>query len=382
LFIDSLSMIIGIPKEIKDGETRVGITPDGVKALAAQGHRVRIETRAGAGAGFSDGDYRAAGAQIVATPVAAFDADIAVKVKEIQSGEWRHLKPGSTLFSFLHLPADAQMARELLARRITGIAFETVTDRHGGLPILAPMSVIAGQLAVLVGANLLTLPAGGNGTLLAGSAIVPPGAVLIVGAGNVGAAAVRLAAAIGASVTVLASSERNLAALRVELGDKIATALASVETISRLAPKADLVIGAVNIRGRLAPKLLLRDAVRAMRPGSVIVDVCIDGGGIAQTSRPTTHAAPTFVAEGVIHYCVPNMPAAVPRSATLALTQAALPYLLALAGKGILRALRDDDTLAAGLQMCNGSITHAVVAQALGLPCAPADAMLHACGMT
>jgi alanine dehydrogenase len=375
-------MIIGIPKEIKDGETRVGITPDGVKALVAQGHQVRVETRAGAGAGFSDGDYRAAGAEIVATPAAAFDADIAVKVKEIQTGEWRHLKPGSTLFSFLHLPADAQMTRELLARRITGIAFETVSDRRGGLPILAPMSVIAGQLAVLVGANLLTLPAGGNGTLLAGSAIVPPGAVLVVGAGNVGAAAVRLAATIGASVTVLASSERNVVALRDELGGKIATGLASVETISRLAPRVDLVIGAVNIPGRLTPKLLLRDAVRAMRPGSVIVDVCIDGGGIAQTSRPTTHSAPTFVAEGVIHYCVPNMPAAVARSATLALTQAALPYLLALAGKGMLRAVREDDALAAGLQMCNGSITHPVVAQALGVPCVPADAMLHACGMT
>ena len=375
-------MIIGIPKEIKDGETRVGITPDGVKALVAQGHQVRIETRAGEGAGFSDGHYRAAGAEIVATPAAAFDADIAVKVKEIQTGEWRHLKPGSTLFSFLHLPADVEMTRELLARRITGIAFETVSDRHDGLPILAPMSVIAGQLAVLIGANLLTLPAGGNGTLLAGSVIVPPGKVLVVGAGNVGAAAVRLAAAIGASVTVLASSERNLAPLRDELGDRIATGLATVETISRLALKSDLVIGAVNTPGRLAPKLLLRDAVRAMRPGSVIVDVCIDGGGIAQTSHPTTHSAPTFVAEGVIHYCVPNMPAAVPRSATLALTQAALPYLLALAGKGMLRALREDDALAAGLQMCNGNITHPVVAQALGVPCVPADAMLHACGMT
>jgi len=377
-------MIIGIPKEIKDGETRVGITPDGVKALVAQGHQVRIETRAGGGVGvgFSDGDYRAAGAEIVATPAAAFDADIVVKVKEIQSGEWHHLKPGSTLFSFLHLPADAQMTRELLARRITGIAYETVSDRHGGLPILAPMSVISGQLAVLIGANLLTLPSGGNGTLLAGSAIVPPGKVLVVGAGNVGAAAVRLAAAIGATVTVLAASERNLAVLRDELGDKLATGLASVETISRLAPQADLVIGAVNIRGRLTPKLLLRDAVRAMRPGSVIVDVCIDGGGIAQTSRPTTLAAPTFVAEGVIHYCVPNMPAAVARSATLALVQAALPSLIALADKGILRALREDDALAAGLQMCNGNITHPVVAQALALPCVPTDAVLHACGMT
>ena len=375
-------MIIGIPKEIKDGETRVGITPDGVKALVAKGHQVRIETRAGEGAGFSDGHYRAAGAEIVATPAAAFDADITVKVKEIQTGEWRHLKPGSTLFGFLHLPADVEMTRELLARRITGIAYETVGDRHGGLPILAPMSVIAGQLAVLIGANLLTLPAGGNGTLLAGSVIVPPGKVLVVGAGNVGAAAVRLAAAIGASVTVLASSDRNLAALGNELGDKIATGLASVETISRLALKSDLVIGAVNIRGRLAPKLLLRDAVRSMRPGSVIVDVCIDGGGIAQTSRPTTHSAPTFVEEGVIHYCVPNMPAAVPRSATLALTQATLPYLLALANNGTLCALREDDALAAGLQMCNGHIAHPVVAQALGVPCVPAEAMLHACGMT
>ena len=377
-------MIIGIPRETKDGEKRVGMTPDGVKTLIARGHAVHVETRAGDGAGFSDDEYRVAGAQIVAGAAAAFDADIAIKVKEIQSGEWRNLKAGSTLFSFLHLPSDPEMTRELLARRITGIAFETVGDAQGGLPILAPMSAIAGQLAVLIGANLLTLPAGGSGTLLAGSGAAPPGSVLVVGAGSVGTAAVRLAAALGASVTVVAPSDRNLKPLRDALGAMVRTELAlaenATETVTRLSRNADLVIGAVNLRGQLTPKMLTRGAVRAMRPGSVIVDVCIDGGGIAETSRATTHAAPTFVAEGVTHYCVPNMPAAVPRSATVALAQAILPFLLALADKGVSRALREDDGLAQGLQICNGRITHAAVATELGLDCLPADALLHACG--
>jgi alanine dehydrogenase len=375
-------MIIGVPREVKAGERRVAMTPDGAKALVARGHDVHIETRAGEGAGFEDDDYRSAGAGIASGAARAFDADLVLKVKEIQSGEWRHLRPGSALFCFLHLPADPEMARALLDRRITGIAYETVTDKQGGLPILAPMSVIAGQIAVLIGANLLTQPAGGNGTLLSGNDFMPPGKVLIVGAGNVGISAVRLAVALNASVTVLARSDRNLKLLHDEFGGRIKTGIADSETAARLAAESDLVIGAVNVPGQRTPKLLAREAVRAMCKGAVIVDVCIDGGGIAATSRPTTHEAPTFVDEGVIHYCVANMPAAVPRSATLALADATLPYVLALAQRGIMGALRLDAGLATGLHMANGSITHAQVARELGLACTPADAILHACGMT
>jgi alanine dehydrogenase len=366
-------VIVGIPKEIKDGERRVGMTPDGVRELVSRGHEVRVQAGAGGGVGFGDTAYVEAGARIVAPARAAFDADLVVKVKEIQTGEWRELKPDSALFCFQHLQSDGEMARELLSRRITAIAYETVTGKEGDLPILAPMSAIAGELAILLGANLLTSPEGGSGTLIRDAR------VLVVGAGKVGEAASRTAAALGARVVMLARNVERVRAFAAEIGAVVDTA--TRDSTSKYAATSDLIVGAVNLPGERTPKLLTRDAVRVMRRGSVIVDVCIDGGGIAETSRPTVHSTPTYIEEGVTHYCVPNMPAAVARSATLALTAAALPHVLALATKGIWAALREDDGLAAGLHMAGGRITHPAVAAALGLDCAPSDALLHACGV-
>lgn len=367
-------MIVGVPKEIKDGERRVGMTPDGVRELAACGHSVRVQAGAGAGVGFGDTIYAQAGATIVASARAAFDADLVVKVKEIQTGEWRELRPDTTLFCFQHLQSDGEMARELLARRITAIAYETVTAmKEGGLPILAPMSAIAGELAILIGANLLTSPQGGSGMLIRDAR------VLVVGAGKVGEAAARTAAALGAQVALLARNVEKARAFATEIGATLD--IATRDSATQRAATSDLIVGAVNLPGERTPKLLTREAVRSMRRGSVIVDVCIDGGGIAETSYPTVHSSPTYIEEGVVHYCVPNMPAAVARSATLALTAAAMPHVLALANKGIWTALREDDGLAAGLHMAAGRITHPAVAAALGLDCSPSDALLHACGV-
>jgi alanine dehydrogenase len=366
-------VIVGVPKEIKDGERRAGMTPDGVRELASRGHTVRVQMGTGEGVGFSDADYAEAGAGIVALASRAFDADLVVKVKEIQTAEWRALRPDSTLFCFQHLQSDGETTRELLARRITAIAYETVTGTEGGLPILAPMSSIAGELAVLIGANLLTSPQGGSGTLLRDARVT------VVGAGKVGEAAARTAAMLGAKVTLLARNVERAQGIATAIGASVASA--SHDIVATFAAQSDLIIGAVNLPGERTPKLLTREAVRKMPKGSVIVDVCIDGGGIAETSRPTIHSEPTYIEEGVLHYCVPNMPAAVARSATLALTEAALPYVIALADKGIWNALRADDGLAAGLHMAGGKITHPAVAKALGLECTPSDALLHACGV-
>ena len=354
-------MIIGVPKEIKDGERRVGMTPAGVSQLVAAGHKVNVQAGAGEGSGFAACEYSQSGATIVASARAAFDADLVVKVKEIQTHEWRELKPDSALFCFQHLQSDGEMARELLARRITAIAYETVEDASGGLPLLAPMSAIAGELAITVGANALMSPNGGSGVLLRDAT------VLIVGMGIVGQAATRTARALGAKVLCFGREARE-----------------GVLPVSELAAHqaaADLIVGAANIRGARSPKLITRDDLKRMRVGSVIVDVCIDGGGITETSSPTTHADPTFIEEGVIHYCVPNMPAAVPRSATHALCAVTLPHVLALAKLGIWHALRGDAGLAAGLHMAGGQLTHESVAASLGLTCTPADALLHGCGV-
>lgn len=354
-------MIIGVPKEIKDGERRVGLTPQGVRQLIEAGHSAKVQAGAGEGSGLSDSEYSQCGASIVSTARAAFDADLVVKVKEIQTHEWRELKPDSALFCFQHLQSDGDMARELLARRISAIAYETVEDASGGLPLLAPMSAIAGELAITVGANALMSPNGGSGVLLRDAT------VLIVGMGVVGKAAARTARVLGAKVFCFGREAREGVLPATEFGAHLAA--------------ADLIIGAANIRGARSPRLISRSDVQRMRVGSVIVDVCIDGGGIAETSSPTTHADPVFVEEGVIHYCVPNMPAAVPRSATQALCTATLPHVLALANLGIWGALRADDDLATGLHMAGGQLTHEGVAAALGLPCAPADALLHGCGV-
>ena len=366
-------MLIGIPKEIKDGERRIALVPDAVRALCTNGHEVRVHTGAGIGARFADADYAAAGAKIVSNAAATFDVDLVVKVKEIQTGEWKHLRPDSTLFSFLQLGGDHIMANELLARRVTGISFETVEDSSRRLAILAPMSAMAGAMAIQVGANLLLTPNGGRGVAIADARIV------IIGAGNAGAAAATTALALGADVTVLAPVGQRLALLAHKLGSSARTIAINAQALAVALAGADLVIGAVNVSGSATPKLLTRAHLRAMGEGAVLVEICIDGGGISETARATSHSQPTYVEEGVLHYCVTNMPAAMPRSASMAISNAALPYLTALTGKGIRQALREDAGLAAGLQMHGGRITHAAVAKELGLPCADLDALLFSC---
>jgi alanine dehydrogenase len=365
-------VIIGIPKEIKDGERRVALTPNAVSRLVIAGHTLRVQTQAGEGAGYYDAEYFAAGAQIVANAVQAFDADLVIKVKEIQTEEWRHLRSGGTLFSFLHLGADLQMARELLNRRITGIAFETVGDKHGRLPILAPMSVMAGEMAISVAANLLLASNGGQHS---GKGLLMRDAkVLVVGAGNAGLAAAHAANMLGAKVCVAARSERP-ADLHVE----VEYMHANREAVSQRAREADVVIGAINTPGKPTEKILTRANIAAMQAKSVLIEICIDGGGIAETSRPTYHSDPTYVEEGVLHFCVANMPAAEPRSASNALSGAVLPYALSLANIGLLNALRNNDGLARGVQMHNGKVTNAAVAAALGVLHLDLEAVLFAC---
>lgn len=373
-------MIIGLPREIKDGERRIALTPEAVRQVVAAGHTVRVETGAGAGAGFADGAYRTAGAEIVGEPTGAFDADLVVKVKEIQSAphnEWNRLRPGAMLFSFLHLGADPVMAHELLARRIAGIAFETVEDAAKRLAILAPMSVMAGEMAIPIAANLLLTANQGRGVAMADARVV------IVGAGNAGAAAARTAIALGADVTVVSRPGLRLATLAHRLGSSARTMVMNPATLKEAVQTADVVIGAVNSPGAATPKLLTRADVRNMTAhtgsGAALIEICIDGGGIAETSRPTSHSAPTYVEEGVTHYCVANMPAAVPRSASLALSAATLPHVLALANKGLAHALRDDAGLAAGLQIHGGQVTHSTIATQLNRPYRDLDALLFSC---
>lgn len=361
-------MEIGIPREIKKGERRVALTPAAVRALVKAGHALRVEEHAGDGAGFSDAEYVEAGAMMVDTAAEAFAADLVVKVKEIQTNEWQRLRPGGMLFSFLHLGADPQMTRELLSRRITGIAFETVRDAAGSLPLLAPMSAIAGELSIPIAANLLLATNGGKGVMLRDAN------VLVVGAGNAGLAAARAAHALGARVCVMSRRTRP-----ASLPSAVEYEVASQGAVATRAREADVVIGAVNTPGASTPKLLARADVRAMPPKSVLIEICIDGGGIADTSHQTYHDAPTYIEEGVIHYCVANMPAAVPRSASMALSDAALPYVMKLANDGLLRAIRNDDGFAEGVQMHGGAITHRALATQLHEKYLDLDAVLFAC---
>jgi len=363
-------MRIGIPRESKEGERRVGLDPAAAAVLARDGHEVRVAAGAGLGIGAGDDAWRAAGAAVVA-PAEAWDAELVVKVKEIQEGEWASLVRGSTLFSFQHLVGEPRLAREVAARAVTAIAYEMVRDAQGGIPLLAPMSIIAGRLAVQVGAHLLTLPAGGNGTLLAGCPGAPPARVLVLGGGHAGSHAAQVACAMGAKVAILTRSEATRERLAARLGPEVETGLATPEAIERHALAADLVVGAVFIPGAPTPKLLPRALVARMRRGAVIVDISIDAGGIAETSRPTTLADPVFVAEGVLHYCVPNMPAAVARAGAAALSAAALPYVRSLAGKGIARALREDPGLRQGVLLWRGRFTHEGIAAEAGAPYAP-----------
>ena len=370
-------MRIGSPREIKVHEYRVGLVPASVAELSAAGHEVLIETGAGAGIGVDDESYVRAGARIAAGAAEVFEtADLVVKVKEPQPQEVGMLREGQTLFTYLHLAPDPDQTRGLLESGATAIAYETVTDAHGGLPLLAPMSEVAGRMAAQVGAHFLEKAQGGAGILLGGVPGVAPARVTVLGAGAVGREAARMALGMGADVTVLNRGVERLAALDLVFGAALKTLQSNAQAIEETVAAADLVIGAVLVAGAAAPKLVSRELVRAMKPGSVIVDISIDQGGCIETSRPTTHAAPTYIEEGVVHYCVTNMPGAVARTSAVALNNATLPFVLAIADRGWRRALSDDGHLRNGLNACRGLLTHAAVAHDLRLPLTAAERAL------
>ena len=360
-------MRVGVPKEIKVLENRVGLTPASVREFVAHGHSVVVEHDAGAGIGLVDDAYRAAGAQIAADAGAVFaQAEMIVKVKEPQPAECERLRPGQVLFTYLHLAPDPEQAKALIASGAVCIAYETVTSAHGGLPLLAPMSEVAGRMAVQAGAFLLEKPHGGKGILLGGVPGVAPGKVVILGGGVVGTHAAMIALGMGADVTVLDRNPEAMVSLWKQFGPALKTEFSTHDAIERHVTRADLVVGGVLIPGASAPKLVSAAMIRRMQPGSVVVDVAIDQGGCFETSRPTTHAEPTYVVDGVVHYCVANMPGGVPRTSTFALNNATLPYALALAGKGWKRALAEDPHLRNGLNIAYGKVTCQPVAEALG----------------
>jgi alanine dehydrogenase len=360
-------MRIGVPREIKVHEYRVGLVPAGVRELTAAGHQVLIESGAGNGIGVDDAEFRAAGASIAAGAGEVFErAEMIVKVKEPQPVECEMLRSGQVLFTYLHLAADPQQARGLMKSGATAIAYETVTAPNGSLPLLTPMSEVAGRMSIQVGAASLQKANGGFGVLLGGVPGVPPAKVVILGGGVSGTHAAEMAVGMRADVTVVDRSVDRLRELSSMFGASLRTAYSTTETIEQLVRHADLVVGAVLVAGAAAPKLVTRAMVKTMKAGTVMVDISIDQGGCFETSHPTTHAEPTFVVDGVIHYCVANMPGAVPRTSTLALTNATLPYVRALADLGWREAFRRDPGLAAGLNVYEGEITHEVVARALG----------------
>ncbi len=362
-------MRIGVPKEIKTHEYRVGLIPACVRELVLHGHSVVVERDAAAAIGFPDDTYRAAGAAVVDSAAEVFaTADLLVKVKEPQPAEIAMLRRGQVLFTYLHLAADRGLTEALMACGATAIAYETVTDRRGALPLLSPMSEVAGRMAVQVGAYCLEKDQGGAGVLLGGVPGVPAARVVVLGGGVSGTNAARMAMGLEASVTIIDRSLSRLKELDQQFGSRAQTLYSTAETIEQAVLDADLVIGAVLVPGATAPRLVSRNTVRRMRPGSVLVDIAIDQGGCFETSRPTSHSAPTYVAEGVVHYCVTNMPGAVPRTSTLALNNATMPFILALADKGWLQALIDDEHLCNGLNIHAGQLTHAAVAHDLGLP--------------
>jgi alanine dehydrogenase len=365
-------MRIGVPREIKVHEYRVGLVPAGVRELVSAGHEVVVESAAGNGIGVDDAQFRAAGAAIVPRAAEVFArADMIVKVKEPQLVECEMLRKDQVLFTYLHLAADPQQAQALMKSGVTAIAYETVTGRNGSLPLLTPMSEVAGRMSIQVGAASLQKANGGFGVLLGGVPGVPPAKVIILGGGVSGTHAAEMAVGMRADVTVVDRSVDRLRELSSIFGSTIRTAYSTSETIECLVKDADLVVGAVLVAGAAAPKLLSRAIIATMKPGAVLVDISIDQGGCFETSRPTTHADPTFVVDGVIHYCVANMPGAVPRTSTLALTNATLPYVRALADLGWQAAFKRDPGLAAGLNVHAGEITHEAVAKSLGLKARP-----------
>ncbi|MGD2139729.1 MAG: alanine dehydrogenase [Burkholderiales bacterium] len=359
-------MKVGVPKEIKNHEYRVGVIPTGVHALVERGHEVVVESNAGARSGFSDAAYMQAGATIVDSAQSAYDADMVVKVKELQPSEYALVHGGQILFAYLHLAPDAKLLDAVLASGVSGIAYETV-EHEGHLPLLAPMSRIAGRLSMQFAAWALQMANGGSGVLLSGVGGVPPAKVVVIGPGEVGANATQIAVGLGADVMLLGRHPDRLAQLDQIFRGRIKTCFSEPLAIAEHVSAADVVVSGVLVPGKLAPKLISRKLLRSMRPGSVLVDVAIDQGGIAETSRPTSHSDPVYVEEGVVHYCVPNMPSAVARTATLALTHATYPYVLQLADKG-LAALDDDAGLSAGLQVHAGEVTHRGLAEDVGKP--------------
>lgn len=360
-------MRIGAPREIKVHEYRVGLTPESVRALTAEGHEVLIERGAGVGIGAGDEEYRDAGATIATSAEEVFErSQLVVKVKEPQAIERAMLRPDQALFTYLHLAPDPHQASDLLASGATAIAYETVTAPDGSLPLLFPMSVIAGRMAAQVTARFMERPQGGRGVLLAGAPGVAPARILILGAGTVGRSAARIAIGMGAEVVILDRGQSGLPALAAELGPRLMTGLASAERIAAELPQADAVIGAALVAGAAAPRLVSRLQLKTMKPAALLVDVSIDQGGCFETSRPTTHADPVFTVDGILHYCVANMPGAVPRTSAYALNQATLPFIKQLARLGVAGALREDPHLRNGLNVCAGTVTQAEVAAALG----------------
>lgn len=369
-------MIIGVPKEIKNHEYRVGATPNYVNLLVNAGHQVLVQTHAGTKIGFTDEMFAEAGAIIVQTAEEIYEAEMVIKVKEPLPPEYPLLKEGQILFCYLHLAPDPVQTQQLVESKVVGIAYETVTDTHGRLPLLVPMSEMAGRIAIQVGATCLQLNHGGRGVLLGGVPGVLPARVVVIGGGVVGTESARMALGLGADVIIL---DRDLARLRMLdalFGPRLKTLYSSPSTILEAISTADLVVGSVLIPGKTAPKLITREMIQSMIPGSVIVDVAIDQGGCAETSRPTSHAEPTYVVDGIIHYCVTNMPGACARTSTQALTNATADYALMIANKGWKRALKEHAGLRHGLNVCGGHVTNEHVAHDLGYSYVPSENFL------
>jgi alanine dehydrogenase len=370
---------IGTVREIKDNEYRVGLVPGGAKALVSDSHKVLVEAGAGLGSGISDEEYRAAGAEIVprAEDVWA-QADIVIKVKEPIPVEFNRMRPDQILFTYLHLAPLPELTRALLERRVTGVAYETIARSDGSLPLLTPMSEVAGRMAIQVGAHYLEKPEGGRGVLLGGVPGVPPAEVIIIGGGVVGMNAAKMAAGLGARVTILDKSVAKMQYIDDIWGGRVATLMSNPVNIANAAARADLLVGAVLIPGAAAPKLVTRAMVSAMKKGAVIVDVAVDQGGCIETTRVTTHSQPTYEVDGVVHYCVANMPGAVPRTSTFALTNVTLPYLRLIANRGLARAMRDDPSLVPGINTYQGQLTIGPVGEALGIPTTDVRSMVPA----